>query len=199
MKDHLLIDPTFAVPLDATQLHDLGVLAVLWGQIDFMLDEILAHLHAFDEKQRAEFLTEKMIGAKVEMLAKGYARLPEELHDQAKDLVRRINNLKQRRNTAFHGVWGWHLEKRSKTRQPAAFHHKTKDNPVRSQDLRPMAREMIECSKVAGRITCALLGFDYVPAVQFTWGAGDKEPPEWLAKDYTQIAKGRRPQDRRTQ
>lgn len=108
-------------------------------------------------------------------------------------------NLKQRRNTAFHGVWGWHLEKRSKTRQPAAFHHKTKDNPVRSQDLRPMAREMIECSKVAGRITCALLGFDYVPAVQFTWGAGDKEPPEWLAKDYTQIAKGRRPQDRRTQ
>lgn len=80
-----------------------------------------------------------------------------------------------------------------------AFHHKTKDNPVRSQDLRPMAREMIECSKVAGRITCALLGFDYVPAVQFTWGAGDKEPPEWLAKDYTQIAKGRRPQDRRTQ
>jgi hypothetical protein len=197
MSKFLVIDPAFAVPLTPEQLHDLGVIAVIWGQIDFMLDEILAHVHAFDKAQRDAFLTDKMIGTKVEMLTKEHERLPPELHGLAVDLVKRINRLKQRRNSAFHGVWGWRLEKRSKTRQVAAYHHKTRDNPLRAQNLRAMTQEMIDCSKVAGQLMSSLLGFDFRPATQFAWGPGGDEPPPWMTADPSKIQKGRHPTDRR--
>ncbi len=197
MSKFLVIDPAFAVPLSPEQLHDLGVIAVIWGQIDFMLDEILAHVHAFDKAQRDAFLTDKLMGTKVEMLTKEYLRLPAELHPLATDLVKRINNLKPRRNSAFHGVWGWRLEKRSQTRQPAAYHHKSRDNPLRAQNLRAMTQEMIDCSKVAGQLMSALLGFEFRPATQFLWGPGGNEPPPWLAADPSKIQKGRQSSDRK--
>lgn len=199
MPKVLLIDPTFAVPLNEQHLYDLGVIAVIWGQIDFILDEIVAHVHAFDREQRDRFLTDKMMGTKVDMLASDYSRLPKKLHPQAKDLVARINNLKPRRNAAFHGVWGWRLEKRSQTLTVAAHHPKSKNNPLKPIQLRGMLEEMIACSKVAGQLMADLQGLPFTPAVKFCWG-GDLAsggPPEWLKEGRGQIQKGRPPESRR--
>ncbi|MGQ2991497.1 MAG: hypothetical protein ACT6RD_12970 [Brevundimonas sp.] len=199
MRKPFIIDPAFAVPLTPTQLHDLGVIAVVWGQIDFILDEIICHVHAFDHNQRATFVTDKQIAAKLDLLRSDYTRLPKRLHAGCADLIKRVAQIKQNRNSAFHGVWGWKWETRSKTRQVGAFHSRTKNNPLRPIQLAGMAEELISLSKLAGSIMADLHGMPFVTASQFTWGAEDSkgEPASWLRERYPTIQKGRSPTARR--
>lgn len=199
MAKPLIIDPAFAVPLTAQELHDLGVIAVVWGQIDFQLDQILAHALAFDPDQQASFIAEKPMQAKLDMLKADYARLPKRFHKQAAELLKRLSALKQSRNSAFHGVWGWRLEKRSQTLQVAAYHPKTKDNPLRPIQLRGMAEELIDCSKLAGSILAQLQGLEFRTAARFTWGGAgpDGQPPAWPLAPHGQWYRGRSPTERR--
>lgn len=179
----------------------MGYLAVLWGQVDFLMDEILMFAHEFDEDQRKLFLTDKPMGGKADMLAKVMSRLPDDAREHAKAFHAAIQATKQRRNSAFHGVWGWRIEKRSKLKNPASFHHTTKDNPVRATDLRKLAEELTKCTQDGSRAMCALRGFKYSPAGQFVWGGMPNEkgqPPEWIAQSGKPFRKGRSPRDRRT-
>lgn len=195
----LILDPAFAIPLNSDELYLLGCQAVVWGQIDFILDEILAHVFAFDPDQRSQFLTDKLVGTKTDMLAKDYTRLPNELHEDCMQFVAQINAIKPRRNSAFHSVWGWYTGKRGHLRQVAAFHHKTKKNPLKPIQLRGTLEDMIKCSKTGSRVMSACLGFPHKDAVRFEWGheAPDGGPPERLRQLGVPLQKGHRPQDRR--
>jgi hypothetical protein len=189
----------FAVPLNPFELCQLGAIAVVWGQLDYMLDEILAHAHAFDMHQRKQFLTDKMMATKVEMLSKDLDRLPESLHERARALVVAINAAKPDRNCAFHGVWGWHVSKRKQTREVAAFHSRRENNPLKPIQLRKLLEQLVAASKLAGEIMCDLLGFQHSFGNQFCWGGGsaEGEPPAWLAKAHGEPRKGRAPWERK--
>lgn len=199
MRPRLVIDPAFAVPLSPQELHDLGVIAVVWGQIDFILDEIICHIHGFDTHQRATFVTDKMIGTKLDLVRSDYERLPKKFHPPIKALITRLSLIKQNRNSAFHGVWGWKWEKRSKTRHVAAFHAKTKNNPLKPIQLQGMVEELIDCSKIAGEVMADLHGMPFNTATQFTWGAEDAagKPSAWLQERFGEFRKGRSPTERR--
>lgn len=191
--------PAFAVPLENNELQMLGYIAVVWGQIDFLTDQILTFVYEFDIDQRNRFLSDKMMATKVDWLAKDYERLPADLHEDAKQFVELIQATKQQRNGAFHGVWGWQWQKRSKTRRVAAWHQRMLKNPLRPDQLEQLATDLQTCSNIGNKLMCALYGFKYSPQAQFTWDGGtDKgEPPDWLSQG--QFQKGRSPQDRRRQ
>lgn len=200
-KGPLIMNPAFAVPLTQLELLTLGYITLVWGQIDFLLDEILMFAHEFDAEQRKQFLTDKPIGGKLDMLVKNISRLDPEIQGTATAFADLLRATKQQRNSACHGVWGWKWEKRSKTRQVAVRHSTTINNPVHATQLRGLADQLTEASLLGSQLMCGLRELGYEPAIQFTWGGGvdANTPPTWLEQSGGQSRKGRMPRDRRTQ
>lgn len=192
-----MIDPAFSCSLSVDELSMLGVIAVSWGQVDFMLDEILAHAHGFDKKQRDLFITDKMVGTKIDLLKKAIDQLPEELQPKTRELITAVNNIKPDRNSAFHGIWGWFVPKKKNRLIPAAWHHKRINNPLKADQLEALAKKTMECSKLAWSISTELLELPGGSG-KFIWGAdGDGPPPEWIQKEFGPAQAGRRPEDRK--
>lgn len=190
------VDPAFNCPLTPDELSMLGLIAVSWGQIEIMVDEIVSHAHAFDPKQRNEFLTDKPMGGKLVMLKKNIDRLPEHLHEQAKHFVAEVHEIKTDRNACFHGVWGWYAAKRTKKLIPAVWHHKKVKNPLKASDLERLAKKSMNCTWLGHQVMCDLLGWDTNPG-KFTWSADGNYPPKWLEELFGPAQKGREPKDRK--
>jgi hypothetical protein len=186
--------PAFAVPLNNDELMILGYIGLVWGQIDFLTDQILCFVYAFDKEQRDRFLSDKMMATKVDWLAKDLVRLPDELHDDTKRFVEMIQATKQLRNGAFHGVWGWRWLKRSRTREVAAWHGRMLKNPIKPAHLEKLAYDLADCANLGNKIMCVLYEFPYSPQAQFTWDGGI-DGPDWL--DRGRFRKGRSPTDRK--
>ncbi len=188
--------PAFAVPLSTQDLITVGYIALVWGQIDFFVDEMVCFAHKFDKDQRARFLTDKMMASKVDMLASDYERLPTELHADVRRFIEVIQRTKQHRNGVFHGLWGWKAEKRSQTLRVAAYHHRMKPNPVRPEHLRKLADDLAECSLIGLKVWAQLREAPHKPTTRFVW-AETERPPKWLDEPGRPFRRARNPEDRR--
>lgn len=139
--------PAFISPLTHDQHAQLGRMAVLWGQVDMILDNLLDLALNITPAQRMTLIGEKPIGAKLDILSKHLSGLT---HPQGQKLARRFwdlaNQTKTQRNRCFHGVWGWWASP-SKKVIPAASHFKAKENPVKVGDLAAIERKLCQTSR----------------------------------------------------
>src|SRR5688500_15958259 len=130
------LSPAFVSPLTDEQHARLGRIAVLWGHIDFLLDELLLNVLKLTRAQRTTLIGEKPIGPKLDYLKPALKTIKDPVaRDKAEEFYKILNNTKAQRNHMFHGAWGWHVEERTKTMSAAARHPKSLTNPVRAEQL----------------------------------------------------------------
>ncbi|MEO1967352.1 MAG: hypothetical protein ABGW87_01390 [Sphingomonadaceae bacterium] len=174
--------PPFISPLTHDQHARLGRIAILWGQIDMMLDLLLESALSLSAKQRRTLIGEKPIGTKLDMLKNHLDELDDEARELATQFWNLANETKTQRNRIFHGVWGFRCGKTNEV-TPAATHFKDGGNPVRVKQLAPLEKKLCKTARI-GISAVNATGYlnRYSGAGRLFHGAGDTPPwlPEWL-------------------
>ena len=200
MSDPYEFIPPFVSPLTHDEHARLGRIAVLWGQIDMVLDMLLEVSMGLSPKQRKTLIGEKPIGAKLDML---------KLHlDDIKTTLGRTyatafwdlaNQTKTQRNRCFHGVWGFRCGKPGEVR-PSATHFKDGGSPVRITQLAPLEKKLCKTARVGmnalQEISPAFQQFKQ-PGAGLLFHGSDKDAPPWLPKWIEQHPVDDRSLDRR--
>lgn len=173
--------PSFVSPLTDKEHAQLGRIAVLWGQADWLIDELMLVALSLTRKQQQTLIGEKPLGPKLDLLAKHLDDIEHaEAREAAKGIHQRLNNTKSQRNFAFHGVWGWRGNTRTKKIERCARHPKSLHNPIKVEDLPALERTL--CEAVTQGIMAVLLLRGRQPGasvVRFLHGK-DNEVPAWF-------------------
>lgn len=174
--------PAFISPLTDQEHARLGRIAVLWGHLDFILDELILHILNLTVEQRAKFIGEKPMGPKLEFIRPELGKIKhDDARSKAKEFFRLLNDTKAKRNHVFHGVWGWRAPPKKKKPEICARHPKSLQNPVRNSDLTALERTLCQASH-AGFRALELLR-EWTPSegpARFAHGKGP--PPEWYVQ-----------------
>lgn len=151
--------PAFRVPFDEEQLVLMGLVAVVWGQIDFYVNQIIQTLHGIDHQQRRLLLKDSTIGPKLDLLLKSIDRAAD---DRAKEAIRRAVEVTkrtvERRNACAHGIWG--LWTGGDGPPVAAVMTKPGIVPVvKADDLRQLYADIADASALVDEAFCLVSGF----------------------------------------
>lgn len=175
--------PAYVSPLTDKQHAQLGRIAVLWGHNDFILGELLIHVVGITVDQRELLIGDKPIGGKLDLLKNGLSKIADDvIRREATEFHAIMNELKQARNSAFHGAWGWLANERTKKAEPCSRHPKTLENPVRPAAFKQIEKRLCEASRLG---LDAVARFQEWPtwkgSTRFLHGKGGG-PPEWLVR-----------------
>jgi hypothetical protein len=181
------LSPAFCSPLTDRQHARLGRIAVLWGHIDFILDELLLKVLRLSRAQRATFIGEKPIGPKLELLKPAIKTIKDPVvREKVQEFYSILNDTKGQRNHIFHGSWGWRANDRTKRVSVAARHPKSLTNPVEVEKLKDIERELCRASRL-GMDGYTLLRKEPIPtgSMRYLHGRG-KKPRKWFLQWHEQ-------------
>lgn len=160
----------------------IGRIAILWGQVEFFVEELLPEISGLTTEQlTAILIMDKPIAQKVSFLKASARRHSHaETGAQVETLCTLIEETKVQRNHLFHGMWGWRAH--SERVFPAARRRSEPHAPLPASSLAALEKKLCKCSR---------LGFDLVTRVaygelgrphpsRFLHHSAPKEPPEWL-------------------
>jgi hypothetical protein len=182
MFDRNLI-PGFVSPLTDEQHAQLGRIAVLWGQCDMLLDDLLTRLHRLTKEQKKAFIGEKPIGPKLELLKPKLNGIRDPHVKERIGLFYDIlNNTKAKRNHIFHGSWGWREMNRDGDVRVCARHPKAPANPVFASELPELEKQLCRASR-AGTDAMLIFNKQTPPegATRYLHGRGRK-PSKWFLR-----------------
>jgi len=170
-------------PLTDEQHAVLGRIAVLWGQIESAIDNILpAFCGLSADDLTALQVFDKPIAAKVALLkSASKAKSAPAVHEKVIKFATIIDDTKARRNHAFHSMWGWRLEPRTQTVVPCARYLKTPGQGLKASSLPKLEAELNKCAR-HGKDLLHLVwgeGPDYNPSRHFH---GPDAPQEWFGQ-----------------
>ena len=178
MSDHLEFVPPFLSPLTHDEHARLGRIAILWGQIDMILDQMLNIAMGITGKQRMTLVGEKPIGIKLAMLARHFDDIPvgkpRETTERFWELA---NETKDKRNRCFHGVWGLRCTSR-KAVEAAAMHFKDGNDPVRATELAALEKKLCRTARVGATALGHVSDVNSIGCVRLFHGKCDT--PAWL-------------------
>ena len=179
----------------------MGRIAVLWGQVDFIIDELLLFAFKIDPGKRQILMGDKQIGSRVDLLANNLNAIrPKE----TKALVQRfcvvVRRIKTERNTAFHGAWGWHVKGPDLVGRPSARTSKSPKNLFYPDRFPGLRADLTYASRIGWEAVCHLKDWTLtVGAARLIWGGTpqkDGSPPAWLGTPDARPDPGRPPQGR---
>jgi hypothetical protein len=189
--------PPFVSPLTHDQHARLGRIAILWGQIDSILDLLLEISIGITAEQRKTLIGEKPIGSKLEMLSAHLDSLSDPKGRRyAREFWDLANQTKVQRNRCFHGLWGWRGV-RENVLVAAAMHFKAGNDPVKATQLPALEKKLCKTARI-GLLALTRLhpAFSEAGAVRLFHGM-DGDPPPWLVRWSEQHPLDDRALDRR--
>ncbi len=180
--------PAFYSPLTHTQHAQLGRIAVLWGQVEMFVENLLTAVLGIEPLLRARLFNDKPIGAKLDTLssfAKDMQNAP------AAQAVRTFLTLAQEvkldRNQCFHGVWGFRVRSKQQQIEAAAMHQRSPEKPFRADNLPRLERRLCQLSHL-GMLALESLG--EMDRLNGAYPLFHGDPPteewsrEWRAQHY---------------
>ena len=186
MDDPLQYLPGYVSPLTDKEHARIGRIAILWGQIEHFVEELLPHVTGLSRAELAALqVTSKTIASKVDFLTAATARLD---NPKDREAIRAfcgiIHETKMQRNHVFHGIWGWRGDSQRKKVYPAARKESDPQAPFRATSLPSLEKKMCRCSR---------MGFDLVVSLaygeprrahpsRFIHYGGEGGAPEWLVQ-----------------
>lgn len=184
MSDPYEFVPPFFSPLTHDQHARLGRIAVLWGQIDMILDQLLQAAMGLTGKQLRTFGGEKPIGVKLGWLGNHMDDLhPQSGRDLAQQFATLADETKNQRNRCFHGVWGFRPA-RGQRIVAAASHFKEVHNPVTTDDLPALEKKLCRTARVGTRalVELGIFSADNVRGCNRLFNGPGDDPPGWLSE-----------------
>lgn len=129
----------FSIPLTDKQLMTLGKITAIWAQIDHLTDHLLSHVLELDPPAFAERFGIMGSGGKLAALDLAQMDLPEgDLRTALYNFVVAANSVKEDRNHAVHGVWGFRSAQQKD--KPAARHPRANGKPLYAERLLAVER-----------------------------------------------------------
>ena len=175
--------PAFISPLTDKQHAQLGRIALLWGQADYILDELIGVTLELPKDLQAQFIGEKPIGPKLDIIKPHLAKIEnEEARDCARTFYSLLNNTKTKRNHVFHGVWGWRPNERAKKVEVCARHPKNLDNPVKVDDLSGLETALCQATNLGMRAVLLIKELPLTKGVIRCLHGKPEDPPEWFVQ-----------------
>jgi hypothetical protein len=184
MNDPLEYAAAYISPLTDKEHARIGRIAILWGQIEYCVDELLEHVTGFN---RAELETlgvaDRPVAAKVDFLNRVKDRHPDQdYRTKIADFCAIIHETKTSRNHVFHGMWGWRANERTKQMIPAARKPSALRQPFKYTQLPALEKKLCKCSRM-GLDLCAPVWGSSVRA-RFTRFIhhDDIDDPKWMTQ-----------------
>lgn len=173
--------PGFVSPLTDAEHAQLGRIAILWGQADWLIDEIIPAALKITREQQRTLIGEKPLGPKLDILKPHLDAInPERAREAAKGIFHLLNNTKAQRNHAFHGIWGWRANPRTKKVDRCSRHPKSLHNPITVDDLPKLERTLCEAVTQGIMAVWLIRGREPEAAVVRFLHGRDDEVPEWF-------------------
>lgn len=150
MSDPLEFIPGYVSPLTENDHARIGRIAVLWGQIEHFVEEILPHVTGLSWAELVAIrVADKPISTKVDLLSQACTRIRDkDLAEQVRRFCVAINETKVQRNHLFHGVWGWRATNRTQTVVPAARKTSNPEQPLKASQLPGLEKRLCRCSRL---------------------------------------------------
>lgn len=170
-------------PLTEKDHARIGRIAILWGQVEHFVEEILPSVTGLSwEELAAAEITEKPIGTKVRILKQTRTRLEdEELSERVREFCSSIEETKVQRNHMFHGIWGWRGTQRTKTVVPAARKTSTPAQPLKISQLPALEKKLCRCSRLGSDLLMTFNQEQYrAKYTRFLHHDGHEDAPDWL-------------------
>ena len=176
--------PEFAITLSAGHLQDLARLSVTWGQIEFLITNIVAALEKGDAHKTTVRLAAMTLDARVAHLSglvPGVA--DDEARQRAADACAELAALVPGCNHALHGLWGDFIDYPGEKAVAACFYGLSTTGPVFAADLSRMAREAASLSCRLGALLSALSPA-FAPMSPRRFFFSDRPPPQGPLPDW---------------
>ncbi|MER2534417.1 MAG: hypothetical protein ABTQ31_04550 [Rhizobiaceae bacterium] len=146
--------PPYHIPLSPDELARLGVVTVMWGQIDEAFNTILRWVLKLDAKVFNSLLGRQMIGSRVDHLN---AAIPTVNDEQTRELmasaVKKMRAILPRRNAAMHGCWGlFVLDPTFRSFRVGTYNHQKPNHRFYTEDIAELHDGMVEVLSVLGAI-----------------------------------------------
>lgn len=160
MTDPLEFSPGYVSPLTDKEHATIGRIALLWGQIEHFVDELLPEISGLSREQlEALQVKEKPMASKVSFLKASAKRHNHEPTSQSvAKFCGLVEDTKMQRNHIFHGIWGWRGDDRTERVYPAARKESDPHSPFAAEKLPGLEKKLCKCSR---------LGFDLVARVSY--------------------------------
>lgn len=184
MSDPLEFLAGYVSPLTDAEHATIGRIALLWGQADHFVEQLLPVVSGLSwEQLEALQITSKPTGSKVGFLKASARKLIDEaLREQVLTFCTIVDDCKTSRNHVFHGMWGWRGDHRTERVVPAARKESELHNPFPASKLPALERKLCKASR---------LGFDLVISLVFRQSArphpsrflhhgAQGDAPEWF-------------------
>jgi hypothetical protein len=171
----------YSIPLTEKQLMTLGRITAIWAQIDHLTDHLLTFTLKLDPPSFTEKFGTMGSGGKLAELDLAQMALPEgSLRTAIYNFVVAANLVKEDRNHAVHGVWGFRSAQHKD--KPAARHPRANGKPLYAERLPAVERAAAKASLhglLAFAITQQIALFT---PMNFYFGAPEKPSERLRAK-----------------
>lgn len=146
----------YVSPLTDKEHAQIGRIAILWGQVENFVDELLEHVSGMTRNELdALGVTDRPMGSKVAWLNAIKSRHPDESYrHHVSEFCAIIHETKTARNHVFHGIWGWRGDQRTKTVFPASRKASSPNQPFKATQLPALEKKLCKCSRM-GLDLCA--------------------------------------------
>ena len=183
MTDLLEFLPGYVSPLTDEEHATIGRIALLWGQIEHFVEELLPAVTdlAHDELEALQ-INSKAIASKVAFLKAASRRISNAaLRDEIVKFCTLIHDTKMQRNHIFHGMWGWRGDIRTKQVFPAARKQSDPHAPFPASKLSAIEKKLCKCARAGFNLFTRYHGHLERPHPSrfFHHGAGS-DAPKWL-------------------
>ena len=150
--------PAFYSPLTHDEHAQLGRIAVLWGQVEMFVENLLTAVFGITPELRARLFSDKPIGAKLDLLSSFTKDMPKgEAAKAVAAFLSLAHEVKSERNQCFHGVWGFRVRAKQQEIEAAAQHQRDPAKPFRASNLPRLERKLCQLSHL-GILALAALG-----------------------------------------
>ena len=173
--------PAYLSPLTDAEHAQLGRIAILWGQIDWLLDELIVTALKLTREQQNAVIADKMIGAKLALLKPRLDGIEDErARASAEKFAKLVAETKTDRNRIFHGVWGWRFLVRQRRIERCVRHPKGLESPFKASHLPDLEKRLCEAATHGITAVVIIDGRKPSPGLKrFIHGLTD-DLPEWV-------------------
>jgi hypothetical protein len=157
-------NPAYQIPLDATQLGQLGSIFAVWGQIDFHIVMLIALILKMEPSASVALLDSVTSGTLVGHLRKSIGKIQyDTLKIEVKEFCDRMGGLIEKRNHISHGIWGWLVNDKQNFITPACHYHKASEKPLKASELEDLLKRITAESRAISSILNQYQGSYPVP------------------------------------
>jgi len=173
----------YVSPLTDKEHAQIGRIAILWGQIEFFVDQLLEHVSGIEWSELEVLgVTDRPVAAKVDWLNRVKSRHPDpELQEKVGEFCAIIHETKTSRNHVFHGIWGWRADDRRKKMIPAARKMSAPNQPFLYTQLPMLEKKLCKCSRMGQDLCQPLWGPGFRPRLtRYIHHGVQSGTPKWM-------------------